>query len=312
MNALKKDPSTNIIGARDFPNSHLSGVRKVFLSATLTSKGSLAAMGELDLKRPQLVVLGGTGGGMQAAEELVLPDTLHEATIRVRDENLKPLFLHELLMSSHMRTTPTAIETEERTSSSSSSEESDAEDTTPKNSSIFPSTALIFTKSNESALRLSRLLTLLNPSLSPILGTLTSATPPHTRRRTISHFTTSRIRLLVASDLVARGIDLPNLDHVVNYDLPPSVEAYVHRVGRTARAGRKGWAWTLVPDGKEGGWFWGEVVRGRRIARREGVERVRLGEEQGVRDGEVSEERIGDYERALAELAREASKGKKR
>ncbi|PKS05540.1 hypothetical protein jhhlp_008057 [Lomentospora prolificans] len=317
MNALKATESTSsrILGARDFPNSHLSGVRKVFLSATLTSKGSLAAMGELELRRPQLVVLGGRKGKTQA--EHVLPESLQEATIRLKDENLKPLFLHELLMSSHMRATtePELKTATPASSSSSSSSDSDSDsgsdsdsDTEAPKADLFPTTALIFTKSNESALRLSRLLTLLNPSLAPILGTLTSATPPHTRRRTISLFTTRRIRLLVASDLVARGIDLPRLDHVVNYDLPPSVEAYVHRVGRTARAGRKGWAWTLVPDGKEGGWFWGEVVRGKRISRTEAVQRVRLAET----DGEVGEDRIEVYERALAELAKEASAGGKK
>lgn len=59
---------------------------------------------------------------------------------------------------------------------------------------------------------------------------------------------------LICSDLISRGLDLPNVAHIVNYDVPPSVQAYVHRVGRTARAGKKGAAWTLV-ERKEGRWF---------------------------------------------------------
>lgn len=51
---------------------------------------------------------------------------------------------------------------------------------------------------------------------------------------------------LVCSDSLARGMDLPSVDHVVNYDVPAHVQTYVHRVGRTARAGRAGHAYTLI------------------------------------------------------------------
>ncbi len=55
--------------------------------------------------------------------------------------------------------------------------------------------------------------------------------------------------VLVASDLAARGLDVENISHVVNYDLPEDPEIYIHRIGRTARAGRRGVAWSLVtPD----------------------------------------------------------------
>jgi ATP-dependent RNA helicase DDX51/DBP6 len=55
-------------------------------------------------------------------------------------------------------------------------------------------------------------------------------------------------RSLICSDLIARGMDIHNVAHVVNYDVPLDIRKYVHRVGRTARAGRDGDAWTLVEE----------------------------------------------------------------
>ena len=53
---------------------------------------------------------------------------------------------------------------------------------------------------------------------------------------------------LVCSDLISRGIDISHVSHVVSYDVPVDIRKYVHRVGRTARAGRSGDAWTLVEE----------------------------------------------------------------
>jgi ATP-dependent RNA helicase RhlE len=65
------------------------------------------------------------------------------------------------------------------------------------------------------------------------------------RARTLQRFRRRHITVLVATDLVARGIDVPAVSHVINYDLPDTVETYVHRVGRTGRAGAPGVAVTL-------------------------------------------------------------------
>ncbi|MBO6602888.1 DEAD/DEAH box helicase [Boseongicola sp. H5] len=60
------------------------------------------------------------------------------------------------------------------------------------------------------------------------------------RTRTLDGFRDGSIRFLVASDVAARGLDIPNVSHVLNYDVPSHAEDYVHRIGRTGRAGRKG------------------------------------------------------------------------
>lgn len=160
-------------------------------------------------------------------------------------------------------------------------------------------TALIFTKSNESALRLSRLLTLLDESLTPHISTITSTTPTSVRRKALRAFATpsSPTKLIIASDLVGRGVDIPNLGHVINYDLPPSLAGYVHRVGRTARAGRPGCAWTLVGDG-ESGWFWGKIAKGTSVRRPQKVARVLI--------EEMPEDKVEEYEKALEKLGKEA------
>ena len=59
-------------------------------------------------------------------------------------------------------------------------------------------------------------------------------------------FVTKRYRILVATDVVARGLDIPHIEHVINYDLPQCADDYIHRIGRTARAGATGKALNLI------------------------------------------------------------------
>ena len=68
----------------------------------------------------------------------------------------------------------------------------------------------------------------------------------HTRTATLDGFRNGTIALLAASDVAARGLDIPEVSHVFNYDVPVHAEDYVHRIGRTGRAGRKGFSATLV------------------------------------------------------------------
>lgn len=66
------------------------------------------------------------------------------------------------------------------------------------------------------------------------------------RQRVLDQFKRSEIQILLATDVASRGLDIPNVSHVINYDLPESYEAYIHRIGRTGRADKKGTALTFV------------------------------------------------------------------
>jgi superfamily II DNA/RNA helicase len=67
------------------------------------------------------------------------------------------------------------------------------------------------------------------------------------RIRTLDSFKKDRINILIATDVAARGLDIPDVTHVINYDVPQTYDTYVHRIGRTGRSGKKGTALTFVP-----------------------------------------------------------------
>jgi superfamily II DNA/RNA helicase len=67
------------------------------------------------------------------------------------------------------------------------------------------------------------------------------------RIRTLDLFKRDQIDILIATDVAARGLDIPDVTHVINYDVPQTYDTYVHRIGRTGRAGKKGTALTFVP-----------------------------------------------------------------
>ncbi|KAL1650692.1 ATP-dependent RNA helicase dbp6 [Diplodia intermedia] len=164
------------------------------------------------------------------------------------------------------------------------------------------SNVLIFTHNNENANRLSRLLGLLCPSYKGVIGTLTKSSTTAASRKVLRAFRASKLRILIASDRASRGLDLPNLAHIVNYDIPTSVTSYVHRAGRTARAGAYGVAWTFLTK-TEAGWFWNVVARGEGI-RRGGkkVNRMKL-------EDAVVPEKTQLYEHALETLKEEVRGG---
>jgi superfamily II DNA/RNA helicase len=104
---------------------------------------------------------------------------------------------------------------------------------------------LVFCRTRRGAGKLAERLEKLGVPAEAMHGDLTQAA----REKALRRFATGKTRVLVATDVAARGIDLDDIGLVVNYDPPEDADAYTHRVGRTARAGRTGRAVTLVsPD----------------------------------------------------------------
>ena len=98
--------------------------------------------------------------------------------------------------------------------------------------------ALVFSRTKHGAERLMKHLEKIGFSATSIHGNKSQGQ----RDRAIEAFKAGSVRILVATDVAARGIDIPGVEHVYNYDLPNVPENYVHRIGRTARAGRTGQA----------------------------------------------------------------------
>jgi ATP-dependent RNA helicase SrmB len=70
--------------------------------------------------------------------------------------------------------------------------------------------------------------------------------PQDKRNTAMERFRTGEVKILIATDVAARGIDVDNISHVINYDMPRTADVYVHRIGRTGRAGNKGTAISIV------------------------------------------------------------------
>lgn len=85
-----------------------------------------------------------------------------------------------------------------------------------------------------------------NSSVRP--GIMHSGKSQAQREKTLEGFKTGRYKVLIATDVVGRGIDIKGIRHVVNFELPKTIEAYTHRIGRTGRAGEKGTAWSLATE----------------------------------------------------------------
>jgi ATP-dependent RNA helicase DDX51/DBP6 len=229
MTKLPKDEENMLDG---------SNVTKIILSATMTRE--VEQLSELKLYRPKLVILEDPNSEL-SEEVLSLPSTLYESAVKVANDGDKPLYLLHLLKN-HLTVAP---------------------------SNGSSSGVLVFTKSNEAAARLGRLISLLEPTLASKIGTLTAAISLSTRKATVSSFNAGKTSILFASDLASRGLDLPELAHVINYDMPTSLTSYVHRVGRTARAEKDGNAWTLFTN-TEARWFWNDIARSPKVRRTAG------------------------------------------
>jgi ATP-dependent RNA helicase RhlE len=103
-------------------------------------------------------------------------------------------------------------------------------------------TMLVFTRTRIRAERLGRTLRTLGYHAARLHSSRTQSQ----REAALEGFRNGRYRILVATDIAARGIDVANIAHVVNFDIPQCADDYVHRVGRTARADASGMATTLI------------------------------------------------------------------
>jgi ATP-dependent RNA helicase RhlE len=110
------------------------------------------------------------------------------------------------------------------------------------------SQVLVFTRTKHGANRLATQLDKKGIGAMAIHGNKSQSA----RERALAAFKANKIRVLVATDIAARGLDIADLPHVVNYELPNIPEDYVHRIGRTGRAGKAGSAVSLVSDVEEG------------------------------------------------------------
>ncbi|KAL9611059.1 MAG: hypothetical protein Q9167_004271 [Letrouitia subvulpina] len=260
-----------------------------------------------------------------------LPTTLLEYAVQIKDEENKPLYLLEMLrnskyspvsqqncekadtpnQASDMETESDSYSEKPSTISSPKSASSDRSSVLSGSNRDLPSPrldrnrTLVFTSSSSSAHRLSRLLQLLDANIGSQVKTLTKVSSSSTknllRSMPIKSTATARSQIIIVStDRASRGLDIPNLTHVINYDVPSSIKNYVHRVGRTARAGKNGKATTLV-GWTEGRWFWNEIAKGHTINRGKDmkVRRIEL-RSQGWNESEREE-----YAEALRNLGEE-------
>jgi ATP-dependent RNA helicase RhlE len=109
-------------------------------------------------------------------------------------------------------------------------------------------TVLVFTKTKHGADKVVKMLLHKNIKAAAIHGNKSQ----NARQRALDEFKTKKIRVLVATDIAARGIDIDELAHVINYEIPNIPETYVHRIGRTGRAGSNGTAYSFCEiDEKE-------------------------------------------------------------
>jgi ATP-dependent RNA helicase RhlE len=109
-------------------------------------------------------------------------------------------------------------------------------------------TALVFTRTKHNANRVAEGLNRAGIRAEAIHSNKSQSA----RQKALKNFKDQRIRVLVATDIASRGIDVDELSHVINFELPDSPETYVHRIGRTGRAGANGFAFSFCDDREAG------------------------------------------------------------
>jgi len=249
-----------------------SSCQKLLFSATLTSDPG--KIKKLNLRDVRYFIVKGADKQVNEDEEpeqFEMPASLSENYV-VTTTELKPLVLFHIVMEHKIRN------------------------------------ALVFTKSTESTGRLLKLwesfeaqrLSGSTPQDMPVDQTpivakaFSSDLTPAQRKSILADFRNGTVSILICSDLISRGIDIPSITHVISYDVPLDIRKYVHRSGRTARAGREGSAWTLLEE-QEARHFKlmlkevGHLVR---------VKKVRIGEEKLAGIRQCYQDALGELQKA--------------
>lgn len=207
----------------------------LLFSATLPK--SLVEFARAGLQEPTLIRLD--------AESKVSPD-LQNAFFSVKTAEKEGALLHILYDVIKMPTGQTEAAKAAKAKASENSRKrkrSEFDGVKPRESPTEHST-IIFTATKHHVEYLATLLRLSGFAVSHAYGSLDQTA----RKMQVQDFRTGMTNILVVTDVAARGIDIPVLANVINYDFPPQPKIFVHRVGRTARAGQKGWSYSLVSE----------------------------------------------------------------
>ncbi|KAL2175619.1 P-loop containing nucleoside triphosphate hydrolase protein [Thermothelomyces heterothallicus CBS 202.75] len=204
----------------------------LLFSATLPS--SLVEFARAGLQEPSLVRLD--------AETKVSPD-LESAFFSVKGGEKEGALLHILHNVIKMPLGPPKGAAEE-TQEPQSKKRKRGSDRPSRNEKPTEHSTIIFAATKHHVEYLSQLLRHAGFSVSYVYGSLDQTA----RKIQVETFRRGRSNILVVTDVAARGIDIPVLANVINYDFPPQPKIFVHRVGRTARAGQRGWAYALVRE----------------------------------------------------------------
>ncbi|KAK4178203.1 P-loop containing nucleoside triphosphate hydrolase protein [Triangularia setosa] len=206
----------------------------LLFSATLPS--SLVEFARAGLQEPSLVRLD--------AETKVSPD-MESAFFSVKGGEKEGALLHILhdIIKMPMGTPEGAPKDEADPNNSRGKRKRDSDRLSFKEKPTAHST-IVFTATKHHVEYIAHLLRYAGFAVSYIYGSLDQTA----RKIQVDDFRRGRTNILVVTDVAARGIDIPVLANVINYDFPPQPKVFVHRVGRTARAGQRGWAYALVRE----------------------------------------------------------------
>ena len=205
----------------------------LLFSATLPS--SLVDFAKAGLHEPQLIRLD--------AEHKISPD-LQSAFFSLETEDKEGALLHIIHDLIKIPTGPTeAAQKVKADKETPGKKRKRGEDHIKPNQTPTEFSTIIFTATQHHVEYISTLLRHAGFAVSHIYGKL-----DQTARKIQSHnFRSGMSHIMVVTDVAARGIDIPILANVINYDFPSKPKVFVHRVGRTARAGQRGWSYNLVP-----------------------------------------------------------------